>query len=288
MTVLRFDIRHADGRAESLLLDADRVLIGNGAHCEIRLPLDQAAVEHVLIEAPGGVVRAQARAFDPQATINGIPFTEAPLPPDAVLAVGRTEMRVAPSAVSQGDKVVRAKKQKTSPLTYVLVAVALPLAGYVILADDSGDANAAPPPQAPELWGPPVTACPQADPGKAQAFAREKRVVADGKRERRPFHVQDGVQAVPLFETAAACFRAGGATDDAGDAQAAADQLRQQVNDDYRTHRVRLEHAVSVDDWRTSQHEVRILLAFTEGKQGDYVTWLSNLDRRLRLQHGRE
>jgi hypothetical protein len=67
MSVLRFDIRHADGRAESLLLDADRVLIGSGAHCEIRLPLDQAAVEHVLIEAPGGIVRAQARAFEPWA-----------------------------------------------------------------------------------------------------------------------------------------------------------------------------------------------------------------------------
>ena len=288
MSVLRFDIRHADGRAESLLLEADRVLIGTGAHCEIRLALDQAAVEHVLIEAPGGIVRAQARAFDPPATINGIPFTEAPLPPEAVLAVGRTEMRVAPAAVSQGDKVVKAKTQRTSPLTYVLVLIALPLAGYVILADDRNDANASPPPQAPELWASPVTTCSQPEPQKALAFAREKRVVADGKRERRPFHVQDGVAAVPLFETAASCFRAGGDADGASDAQAAADQLRLQVNADYRTHRVRLEHALGIDDWKTSQHEVRMLLAFTEGKQGDYVTWLSNLDRKLRIQHGRE
>ena len=288
VSVLRFDIRHADGRTESLLLDAERVLIGTGAHCEIRLPLDQAAVEHVLVEAAGGILRAQARAFDPQATINGVPFTEAQLTPDAALGIGRTELRVSVAAAAEGEQVVKAKTAKTSPMTYVLVLMALPLAGYVILADDGNDAQAKAPPVAPDLWGPPETKCPQPDPGKALAFAREKRIVADGKRERRPFHVQDGVAAVPIFETTAACFRLAGDAENADDSSAAAKMLRTQVIEDYRTHRVRLEHALSVGDWRTAQHEVRMLIAFTEGKQGDYVTWLSNLDRKLRLQHGRE
>jgi hypothetical protein len=270
------------------LLDAERVLVGTGAHCEIRLPLDQAAVEHVALETAGGIVRAQARAFEPQATINGVPFMEAQLAPDAVLGIGRTEIRVSPAAAGEGDKVVKKTAQKTSPLTYVLVLIAMPLAGYVILADDSDDANAAGAPKAPELWDAPETKCPQADPQKAMAFAKEKRVVADGKRERRPFHVQDGVSAVPIFETTAACFRLAGDTEDADDSAAAAKQLRTLVNEDYRTHRVRLEHALSVNDWKTAQHEVKMLLAFTDGKQGDYVTWLSNLDRQLRLQHGRE
>ena len=36
-----------------------------------------------------------------------------------------------------------------------------------------------------------------------------------------------------------------------------------------------------------ARREVRILMQFTEGKQGDYVTWLSNLDRKLKLKLGR-
>ena len=33
--------------------------------------------------------------------------------------------------------------------------------------------------------------------------------------------------------------------------------------------------------------EVRVLLSYMDGKQGDYVTWLSNLDRQLKLKVGR-
>jgi hypothetical protein len=100
--------------------------------------------------------------------------------------------------------------------------------------------------------------------------------------------VQDGVAAVPLFETAAACYRAGGETKSAEDAASAGKELRDDVGEDYRTHQVRLEHALAVNDWPTVQKEVRVMLAFTEGKQGDYVTWLSNLDRKLQLKYGRK
>ena len=106
MTVLRFDIRHPDGRTEALVVEGERILIGHGAHCEIRLPLDRAALEHIVIEAPGGVVRAEARAYEPPATINGVPFTEAQLAPDSVLSVGGVEMRVAPGAAAAGEQVV--------------------------------------------------------------------------------------------------------------------------------------------------------------------------------------
>ena len=35
-------------------------------------------------------------------------------------------------------------------------------------------------------------------------------LVADAKRERRPFLPKDGVEAVPIYEQASACFRVGG------------------------------------------------------------------------------
>ena len=113
-------------------------------------------------------------------------------------------------------------------------------------------------------------------------------MLALGRRERRPFHVQDGVKAVPLFETAAACFKAAGEDKAASDTANAAEELRKDVGDDYRTHRMRLEHALSVSDWHTVQVEARVLLAFLDGQQNDYVTWLSNLDRKLQLKYGRK
>ena len=93
---------------------------------------------------------------------------------------------------------------------------------------------------------------------------------------------------MPLFETAAACFEVAGEPRAAKDSADAAKKLRKDVAEDYRTHRVRLEHAISVSDWRTAQVEVRVLLAFLDGQQGEYVTWLSNLDRKLQLKYGRK
>src|SRR5689334_3445425 len=139
MRVLRFEIRHGDGRMEQLLLDAERVLIGSAGHCEIRLGVGEAAPEHVAIEANAGIVRAQARAFDPQAMINGVAFTEAPLSPDAILQIGRTQMRVSLGEAAQGETVQKAKQNKTSPMTLVLAFIALPLGAYVLLDDDGGD-----------------------------------------------------------------------------------------------------------------------------------------------------
>lgn len=62
--------------------------------------------------------------------------------------------------------------------------------------------------------------------------------------------------------------------------------MRAELNDDYRTQQVRLDHALSVEDWALAQRQVRILQQFTSGKTGEYVTWLSNLDRKLKLKIG--
>ena len=99
---------------------------------------------------------------------------------------------------------------------------------------------------------------------------------------------QDGVQAVPVYETASACFRAGGDAASARLAEDAAQFLRREMADDFRTRRVRLEHALNTQDYVSAQKEVRTLLNFVEGKQGEWVTWLQNLDRQLKLKVGTE
>jgi hypothetical protein len=175
-------------------------------------------------------------------------------------------------------------KKKKSPLTMIALLILLPAGGYMFLADDAGDGKPGKPPRAaPELWEGTITQCQYAGP-QSIAFARERMAVADAKRERRPFHIQDGVKAVPIYEMAAACFRAGGDASSGALADESAKFLRREMNDDFRTRRVRLEHALTVEDYVSAQKEVRVLLQFTEGKSGEYVTWLSNLERKLKIK----
>lgn len=283
---LRFHVRHADGRAEVLTVDSDHVLVGSGAHCEIRLAVNQAAVEHVEVSMAGGGVYATTRAIDRLPTLNGVAFEQSPIKVDDVLGIGQTQIQVAVVDIEDNPNVIKKKTQKTSPMTYVLAIVAVPLAVYVLMADDDARTGGGIPKDRPELWGPPVTSCPMNDADQAMALALERRVLADAKRERRPFHVQDGVAAVPLYETAAACFKTAADLDRSNDAAQAAQDLRLKVGEDYRAHQVRLEHALSVNDLVTSQKEVKVLRDFTDGLQGPYVVWLGNLERALQLKLG--
>jgi hypothetical protein len=286
---LQFRIRHPDGREEQLLVDSDRVLIGSGAHCEIRLPAAEAAVEHVLVTFLGGGVFATARALSPAPTINGSAFTQAPLLAESVLGVGQVQLLVGVVDIAENANVIKKKTERTSPMTYVLAAIAIPISLYIILDEPPSDGTSAKdrPKEVPALWASAAPACPQRAADQAVSFARDKRVIAEGKRERSPFHVQDGVLAVPLFQTAAACFRTGGDGAAARDSDGAADRLKRSLEEDYRAHQMRLEHAIEVRDLRTAQREVKVLMAMLSGQSGPYVTWLSNLDRRLALKLGK-
>ncbi len=287
MSFLRFQIRHPTGQTEHLNVEGERVLIGSGAHCEIRLPIDQAAVESVLVQKTAGGVFAQALSFEPPPTINSTPFSQAPLQPESALGIGPVQIYVTLSDTAQGEAVIAKKTKKTSPATLMLAAVCALGAAYYFLMMDEEKGPAPQPTQVPELWDPPVASCPQNSPEQAIAKARESAAVADARRERRPFHVQDGVAAVPLYEVASVCFKQGGDQAASGEAATRAAALRTEMQQDFRTHRVRLDHLLSVQDWVSARREVKTLLAYMEGKTGDYVTWLSNLDRNLKLKVGR-
>lgn len=285
MRLLKFQTRLPNGQVEQLSIETERVLIGSGAHCEIRLPLDQARVEHILIELGPAGVFVRALSFEPPPTINNVPFTQAPLPPGGVLGVSSTQIFVEVGEGGIGGA-TGPQKKKSSPATLLALVVMLAGGAYLFLGDDSGDSGPTrPKAQAPELWGAPVAQCPYGG-QQALAFARERMAVADAKRERRPFHVQDGVSAVPVYETAASCFRAGGDGGSGALADEAAKYLRREMTDDFRTRRVRLDHALAIGDYVSAQKEVRVLLQFVEGKSGEWVTWLANLERKLKLKVG--
>lgn len=283
---LRFHLRHPDGRPEVLTVDSDRVLIGSGAHCEIRLPGEHAAVEAIEVTMTPGGAYAQARSLERLPTINGVEFMQTPVLDNAVVGIGAMQLQISVVQIEDNPNVIKKKTGKTSPMTYVLAIVAVPLALYVIFMDEGGSTDKAMPKEKPELWAEPIKSCPVQAADQAGALASERWVIAEGKAERRPFRVQDGVQAVPLYELAAACFRTAADDERFKAANEAATNLRNKVSEDYRAHQVRLEHALSVQDLLMASREVKILIAFTEGQTGPYVEWLSALDRQLTLKLG--
>lgn len=286
MSLLKFYVRYPDGRQEEFPIDADRAMIGSGAHCEIRLPPECAKVEHVVVQTTASGAYAQALAFDPPPMVGGVQFTQGTLMADTPLVLGGVEIIVQTVDLTPQSRVARSKQEKSSPLTLALGALIIPLLAFVLLYEDDPVGVADPPKKVPDLWEAGAASCPQSGGAQPGAVAQERYAIAETKRERSPFDVRDGIAAVPLYETAALCFKAAGQNDAAADSGAAAKSLRDTLQREYSTHAVWLEHTLKVQDWRAAQREVALMIAFTEGKKGEYVTWLSNTERYLRIKYG--
>ncbi|MCL2447563.1 MAG: hypothetical protein FWD17_01310 [Polyangiaceae bacterium] len=286
MDVLRIRVGHADGRVEELVTEAPRVLIGTGSHCEIRLPIGTARVEHVLIQSSPAGWRATARSFDPAPTLDGVEFNEVPIRGDGVIGIGRTRIELFPFTTADGVRSVT--RTSSTGNSRVFLYVALGVAAWFALRMMAPQARsvAREPAKVPALWGTAVASCPQTAREAALAAANARVTLALTKRERSPFRPDDGVAAVPLYESAAACFRIAGRPDDAADATAAASALRQELSDEFQVHRLRLQRALASEEWLAADHEIGALLGFLPADGGEYVNWLSNLRRKLQLQYG--
>lgn len=285
MSALLVQIRQPNGAVEQIVIDADAVLVGSGAHCDIRLAMDQAALEHLRLKATPNGVYLEALSFDPPPQVNGVPFTQGPLPPGAIVGVGTTQL--AASLTEAAGTAPKKKSESTSPVS-IIAFLGICVGAYLTFFVEPPATEDVSPQKAPELFGPPAAACPQqASREQILALARERQASADSRRERRPFYVQDGIQAVPIYEQAAACYQIVGDGAAAAAATENAQALRRDLDLDYRTHRLRLEHFLAVADYPAARRETRLLLQFTEGKQDDYVTWLGNLDRKLKRKLGR-
>jgi hypothetical protein len=292
-------IAHPNGRREEITVDSDAAMIGSGAHCEVRLPLEQAAVEHLFVQARQGAIFAEARTLSPPPTMNGLPFTHGRLLPESVVVVGQIGLSVSMLQISDEVEIGKRSTRKRNPRTYVLGAIGIPL-GLFYLANEyqTTDSRVALPVGIPELWAPPDGACPQSAKEPALAFALDQRARADAKRERSPFAPEDGVAAVPFYERASACFKVAGRPDDERDASADATTLRRRLTDDFRLNRLRLERALLTEDWTTAHRQIRTLEAFigrhadastklappAEAVRVSFYNWLANVDRRIALK----
>lgn len=284
---LSIQLTSAEGRSDSFTVDAERVRIGSAAYCEVRLPLGDAAPVQIVLEDAGPLgLRAEVLSDTPPVMVDGKPLSAGILAPNAVLELGKARLAIA----TLGGAVVGAgpaTKQKTSPVTLLAAALAIPL-GLAQLSLPPQDDEMVSAHQPPALFGSKPPTCPQAEATTALALAREQRGLADAKRERRPFRASDGVRAVGLYRLTAACSRVGGDLGRAAEAERDAQVLESDLDESYRTHRVRLEHALSTKNYQVADVEVRALRELTSGQSGDYTGYLESLARRLALRQGKK
>jgi hypothetical protein len=294
-------IAHPNGRREEITVESDSATIGSGAHCEVRLTPEEAAVEHLFIQARQGAIFAQARTLSPPPTMNGLPFTHGRLLPESVVMVGHVGLSMSLLQISDEVEIGKRPVRKRNPRTYVLGAVGIPLGLFYIANQyQSTDSHVAMPIGVPELFASAETNCPQSSKEPGLAFALDQRARADAKRERSPFAPEDGVAAVPFYERAAACFKIADRPGDEREAGLDAAVLRRKLTDDFRLNRLRLERALAIEDWPSARRQIRMLEAFL-GRHGDassgsnkmpiegetvrvaFHNWLSNVDRRIVL-----
>jgi hypothetical protein len=282
MGIIQFDIRHPNGQREAIVVEGERALIGSASYCDVRLPMDQAAYEHVLIEAFGGTLRAEAKTDKPPATINDMPLTASPLSSDTVLGIGRIRLFV--NFVPDFDasaSVTAKKKNQANPAVQLGLVVMFGLVAYLLLMDDE-TVIAPPPAQAPQLFTDTAVECREKVPAAALAFAQEQQALGDTKRERLPFAASEGVAAVGLFEMAAACYETGGRPVEAREARNTADTLKADLVNDFRARRVRLSHVLAVKDYALARADVAVLQALAVDKKGPYVDWLAKTAEQLK------
>jgi hypothetical protein len=289
LTSLKFTLRSRDGRAHELVVDSARALVGSGAHCEIRLPAEEAAVEHLLVEASAAGVFAQARCLNPPVLLSGVPFTQGRILPDSVLEIGGTHLsaRVAEADVERtatGNK----KRARMSPV-HVIGLIGFPL-GILALAtgpDAAHGDDGVPEPPALFAADAKVT-CPQNRAAEASALALDERALAEAQSERAPFFAEDGVSAVAHYARAAACFKVGGDGAAAQLARESAAALERKLNQEFHVHQVRLERALATEEYDRARTEIHMLLSFVAAQPGEYANWLTTLDRRIQLKYSGE
>lgn len=257
-------------------VQSDRVLFGSGAHCDIRLPLEAAAWEHVVVTQEGASVVARVVPSDMSAVFDGEARREAELMKGATVRIDTVMVTL--KDINDNEK----KPEKTRPLRSVAMGAGLfVLAAALFILKNASASGTPPPPAAPDPVGHATASCPEKQ--GALPLAHQKLALARSKRERFRFYPRDGVEAVGFFQTAASCFESGADRASAEMSREEATALGREIRDDFHASRVRLERALVRRDARTALAQVKFQRDLLGGSaEADaYLTWLALLQAKL-------
>jgi hypothetical protein len=277
---------HRRGKLETIEIQQSRVLVGSGAHCDLRLSPEEAAIEQLLIEGRDDAIHVRVTAFDPPCRLNGAPFLEGRLSADAMLELSAgTALRISAIALVASTKQAKKNGAETPPAVQAIGLLAV-AAGLYFMLDTPAigpsvlESSATPPELAQQHEEP----CPQSEAGAAGLLAQRLVAEADSKRERSPFYASDGLIAVRGYLRAAACFSQAGDPHAAEDARKASQQLRTRLSDELHARHVRLERLLAEQKYADIRHEVRLVHELVEDRSHPYASWLSQVEREAEIR----
>lgn len=276
------EIVQADGSSERHPLGgSEHILVGRQPRDGIALPnASELELEHLrLTPRQEGCWFSISQSARVPALVNGQLFTGGLLPWGSALYIGSLWLVVTDSIP------VAARPRRTSPLTAVAALGMVGAAFWLFSGPAEPDLPAIAEVRPPALFAAPPSACPEAGPA-AVSRAAEAAEAARAKGERYPFAAQDGVRAVELYGLAARCFAAGGRDGDAESATRERKLLAARLDEDYRTHRLKLERAIQGGRTRQALVESRELLSLVAHLEHPYTTWLRDVERHLSLRTG--
>lgn len=276
-----------DGRVTALEIGEATVLVGTGSHCDLRLLPDEAAREHLRIEYRGGQVFAQALSQSPPCQRAGQLFVEGLIEAGGELQIGELTLRFEGMLDADADAEGPSRRDGLPPAVQVGALIALAIGFYFALHRPAQGDPLARVPEAPALFAGAPQACPAGSRDEAAFEAERQLREADLQRERAPFHTRVGLEAVALYERAAACFERVGASDEARSAAQQAGRLRESFAAEYRVRRVRLERLLARKKWVEAQQEVAILQDFLARRSEPYTHWLASVERSLSTRFAR-
>jgi hypothetical protein len=279
MKGFRFDIRLPNGSNEVVVVDNTTARIGHGAHCEVRLALDQAASEHILVEGVDGVLRVSALTTPPP-NLNGTPLTGKRAVEGSTALLELNGVRINLSAIADADADAGNKNRRKTIAYAACFLVLLGMMAFMKNGEDEGE----PPRHEPkaDLFAERPSACPRTYPEEALAYANDQLAIADAKSERHPFDPRDGVTAVNLYDVASICFRAAGREEAAQSAASAANELRSAIIADFRGRSLRLEYSLRAGDAELVAADLAVLRTLAEERKGPYYEWLVELSRQMK------
>ncbi len=272
------EVIRLDGTAERHHLEEEQTTIGRSPMAGIPLvTADDLMPEHLLVapQADGCWVALAEDA--PPIALAGGPFHDGLVPWGTELSLGSVRLRLwdcLPAARSAG------KGGLSTPLLIAIV-ILLPLTAWMLLSSN-GDALPTGPKAAPPDLFSPAPAC--TDRGEAALLrARDAAEAASHKSERYVFDAQDGIDAVARYEEAEACFGKAGKPDDARRMVREREALQNRINEDYRTHQIRLDRALKLQRYDEALIEAHALDHLLRHESGPYSSWVRLLERRLQI-----
>ena len=277
------EVVNTDGTKERFPIEGPQVTLGKSGSAQISIPTArELELEHLLIAPRGkeGVWVSTSQGAMTPTHYKGKPFVNGMVPWGSEFVIGSLRIRVTNKRETKGE-------QKVSPVLLVALVVVLVGGVFMLMSGDESSLPSSEGLEPPELF---TTAaeCPTTGEPSANASSAEYRAHSRGDRMR--YDPRDGVQAVMLYDEAAACYRQAGDSEKASEMERYRDEMKETVTAEYAARRLRLHHALQTEDWEQAVIETRALLRLTAfvDPENDYVVWLERTRRIVQARWDKE